>query len=204
MYIMLALDGRRDDGVFAIPHGGRKLGMKLFDPRVTISTDPMDPDGGYLPFGFGGSFTQYVPVKWIENGVLKALEFPTRAMAAEYGIDMYPNPYAYRMSGGTETVEEMIAATTRGIYVTRFSDVSTISGKTLFMTGVTRDGTFLIEHGKITKPIKNLRFEDSPMFFLNNLLAMGVPKRVLAPFAPSVVPPIMVQDFAFTSLTDSV
>jgi predicted Zn-dependent protease len=72
------------------------------------------------------------------------------------------------------------------------------------MTGVTRDGTFLIENGKITKPLKNLRFEDSPMFFLNNVESIGPAKRVAVGAGPTVAPCIKVRDFAFTSLTDAV
>jgi predicted Zn-dependent protease len=107
------------------------------------------------------------------------------------------------MSGGPTTIEEMIASTVRGIYVTRFAGVSTIAFKTLYMTGVTRDGTFLIEKGRMTRPIKNMRFEDSPFFFLNNLEALGPTKRV-AVGGTYVMPPVKVRDFAFTSLTAAV
>jgi predicted Zn-dependent protease len=199
------LDGRlADEGrtPFSKPGGGTKLGLKVLDDRVSLSVDPMDPDGGFLPFAYSqGRIVQYVPVTWVDHGVLKTLSYPTRAEAAERGLDQVNNPWVLRMSGGPTTIEEMIASTARGIYVTRFSDVSIVSLKTLFMTGVTRDGTFLIEKGKITKPVKNFRFEDSPFFFLNNLLALGPAKRVPN---GNVMPPVMSRDFAFTSLTDAV
>lgn len=186
---------------FSMPGHGNKIGLKVLDERVSLSSDPMDPEGGFLPFQYFGGIVQYVPVTWIDHGVLKTLSYPTRAMAAQYEIDQVNNPYVLRMSGGPTSIEEMIASTTRGIYVTRFSDVRIIAQKTLYMTGVTRDGTFLIEKGKITKPIKNMRFEDSPFFFLNNLKALGTAKRVPE---GHVMPPVMAQDFAFTSLTDAV
>jgi predicted Zn-dependent protease len=205
--IAFFLDGRMADlGMtpFSKPGGGNKLGMRVLDERVTLSADPMDPEGGFLPFAYLGGLVQYVPVTWVEKGVLQMLSYPTRTEASLHGIDQVNNPLALRMSGGTMSIEDMIAATTRGVYVTRFSDVSVVAPKTLYMTGATRDGTFLIEHGKITKAIKNFRFEDSPFFFLNNLQGLGVPKRVAVGASSYVMPPIMVQDFSFTSLTDSV
>jgi predicted Zn-dependent protease len=194
-----------DDGgsPFSKPGGGNKIGLKVLDERVSLSTDPMDPDGGFLPFGYAyhRGITQYVPVTWVDHGILKTLSYPTRAAAAAHGLDQVNNTLRLRMSGGPTSIEEMIASTTRGIFVNSFSDVNGISRQTMFMTGVTRDGTFLIEKGKITKPIKNLRFEDSPFFFLNNLEAIGPARRVAY---GHVMPPIKVRDFAFTSLTDAV
>jgi predicted Zn-dependent protease len=200
--VLGGIDADRGTTPFSKPGGGNKIGMKVLDERVSLSADPMDPEGGFLPFTFlNDRIMQYVPVTWIDHGVLKVLSYPTRATAAAHGLDQVNNPYVLRMSSGPTSIDEMIASTTRGIYVTRFSDVSLISQKTLYMTGVTRDGTFLIEHGKITKPIKNLRFEDSPFFFLNNLEAIGQAKRVQH---GNVMPPVTVRDFAFTSLTDAV
>jgi predicted Zn-dependent protease len=186
---------------FSKPGGGNKSGIKVLDERVSIWSDPMDVDGGFLPFRYDMGIDQYVPVRWIENGVLRMLSYETRAEAERHGLDPVNARGIIRMSGGSMTIDEMIANTPRGIYVTRFSNVTLVSEKTLYMTGVTRDGTFLIEHGKITKPIKNLRFEDSPMFFLNNLIALGPTKRVQR---GHVMPAVMARDFAFTSLTDAV
>jgi predicted Zn-dependent protease len=182
--------------------GGNKLGLKVLDERISITSDPMDPEGGYLPFQYNGAIQQYAPATWIDRGVLKTLSYPTRAMAALHNLDPVSDfRGVIRMSSGPTSIDEMIASTTRGIFVNRFANVSEISAKTLFMTGVTRDGTFLIEKGKITKPIKNMRFEDSPLFFLNNLEAIGPARRVRY---GNVMPPVLVRDFAFTSLTDAV
>jgi predicted Zn-dependent protease len=189
---------------FSKPGGGNKLGLRVLDERITLSADPMDPEGGFLPFSYSGALTQYVPVTWVANGVLKTLSYPTAARAAAHGLERVSIPGALRMSGGATSIEEMIASTTRGILVTRFSDIEIVSLKTLYLTGVTRNGTFLIENGKISKPVKNMRFEDSPFFFLNNVQALGVPRRVALPGSPCVMPAIAVRDFAFTSLTDAV
>jgi predicted Zn-dependent protease len=191
---------------FSKAGGGNKIGLQVLDERVTLSSDPMDPECGFVPFKYNLVIFQYLPVTWIDHGVLKALAYSTRAEAAPHGLEAVNNQGALRMAGGPTSIEEMIATTERGIYVTRFSNVDTIESTTLYMTGVTRDGTFLIENGKITKPVKNMRFEDSPMFFLNNLEAIGPSRRVAAgdPDFAYVMPPIKVRDFAFTSLTDSV
>ena len=113
------------------------------------------------------------------------------------------------MSGGTASLDDLIRSTQRGLLVTRFWYLRPVDARTILYTGLTRDGTFLIENGKITKPVKNLRFNDSPVFMLNNLEAMGVPERVSAseggdPGQAIMVPPIKVHDFNFTSLSDAI
>jgi predicted Zn-dependent protease len=182
--------------------GGNKIGVKVLDERVSLLADPMDPEGGFLPFWYdSGRIVQLVPVTWVERGVLKTLSYPTLAAAAAHGLEQVNNPQVLRMTGGPTSVEEMIASTTRGILVNRISDAEALVKKNLLMTGMTRDGTFLIENGKITKAVKNMRFEDSPLFFLNNLEAIGPAQRVRL---WNVMPAIKVRDFAFTSLTDAV
>ena len=113
------------------------------------------------------------------------------------------------MSGGTATTDEMIASTRRGLLVTRFWYIRSVDARTILYTGLTRDGTFLIENGKITRAVKNLRFNESPVFMLNNIDAMGAPVRVSASEAGNagtaiVVPPIKVREFTFTSMSDAI
>lgn len=192
------------NNVFSAPtKGDSKIGERVFDERLTVSADPMDPDLGFPPFDQEGNV--YHPVTWIERGILREL-----AYERSYGIQQLgknsglPNSGAYRLSGGTTTIDEMIAATTRGILVTRFSGVAIVDPKSLLCTGYTRDGLWLVEHGKISKAIKNFRFTESPMFAFNNVEAVGVPTRVFRPGAPTVVPPITVRDFNFSSLVEAV
>ena len=108
------------------------------------------------------------------------------------------------MSGGNTPVEEMIRTTKRGLLVTRFSNISTLDPASLLATGLTRDGLWLIENGKITKPVKNFRFTESPLFVLNSIEQLGEPVPVFSPSFPAVVPPLKVRDFSFTSLVDAV
>jgi predicted Zn-dependent protease len=108
------------------------------------------------------------------------------------------------MSGGRSSIDEMIRTTARGLLVTRFSNVHQLDEASVLLTGVTRDGVWLIEHGKITHAVKNLRFTESPLFMLNSLEQLGEPTPVFSPGSPAVVPPLKARDFSFTSLVDAV
>src|SRR3954453_672972 len=110
------------------------------------------------------------------------------------------------MVGGDATTEQMIASTDRGILVTRLWYLRQVDPRTVLYTGLTRDGTFLIENGKISKSVKNLRFNESPLFMLNNLEALGRAVRVAGTEAGGdvVMPSLKVKDFNFTSLSDAV
>ena len=98
----------------------------------------------------------------------------------------------------------MIATTKRGLLVSRFFGITLLDWHSLLFTGVTRDGLWLIEHGKISKPVKNFRFTESPFFIFNNVEQLGTPVPVYSPGYPAIVPPMKVRDFSFTSLTDAV
>jgi predicted Zn-dependent protease len=183
--------------------GTSKLGQRVIDDRISISADPMDPDLGFPPFSQNGNV--YHATTWIDHGVLKELAYFRPYAIRELGKNVgLPNSGAFRMSGGTATIDEMIATTKRGLRVTRFSNIACIDANSLLCTGYTRDGLWLIENGKISKPVKNFRFTESPMFMLNNVEELGVPQRVFHPAAPAIVPPIKARDFSFTSLSEAV
>jgi predicted Zn-dependent protease len=180
--------------------------MKIVDERVTIISDPLDPEAPANTFTGEGLPTKRTV--WVENGVVRNLSYD-RYWAQKSGREPVPFVGSIRMNGGTSSIDEMIASTPRGILVTRFWYIRSVDPRTILYTGLTRDGTFLIENGKISKAIKNLRFNESPIFMLNNLEAMGTPMRVSAsesgsPGLAIVVPPIKVRDFTFTSLSDAV
>ena len=185
-----------------------KLGLKVVDERVTISHDYADPDLGIVP----PIDTAPGPVAWIDHGVLMAMPYDRayalRALNDPYGIRP---PTGYRMSGGETTTDEMIRTTKRGLLVTRFSDVELLDARSLLLSGLTRDGLWLIENGKITKPVTNFRFTESPLFVLNSLDELGPPMKVFHPttaaggeLSPVIVPPLKARDFSFTSLVDAV
>ena len=191
---------------FSKQGGGNKVGMKVVDERVTLSSDPLDPE--VYANTFSGEGLPLTRTVWIENGVVKNLTYD-RFWAQKQGRTPVPFSGTLRMSGGTSSIDELIASTDRGILVTRFWYIRAVDPRTILYTGLTRDGTFLIERGRITRAVKNLRFNESPIFMLNNLEAMGRPMRVSAseaggPGLAIIVPPIKVRDFNFTSLSDAI
>jgi predicted Zn-dependent protease len=105
------------------------------------------------------------------------------------------------MVGGTKSTAELIAGTTRGILVTHFFYVGSLDQRTVMLTGLTRDGTFLIENGKITQALKNFRWNDSPLFLLNRIEEIG---RAEPTNAGSIWPSLRCTDFNFASLSDAV
>lgn len=184
--------------------GFAKLGMQVVDERLTLGFDPMDPELAIVPVGFPDD-EPLRAMNWIQHGVLTNLwtdrEYALFQQREELG---YPYPRAFRLSGGPTSVEEMVATTRRGLLVTRFSDIHVLSGSSGLMTGVTRDGLWLVENGKVSKAVKNLRFTESPMFVLNSIDQLGVPVATYSDFGPMIVPPIKSRDFSFTSAIDAI
>jgi len=156
---------------------------------------------------------------WVDHGVHTNLGFRHDFAASVGYAPANDPPNALRLErtrgGGPETVEEMIAACADGIYVNRFSYVGSAGDDptVAMMSGATSGGCFLVRNGKLDKPIKNLRFLESPWLFLNRLDAIGTSERAAfgyAPWAgrwpidPTIVPPLMIRDFNFVALADSV
>ena len=188
---------------FSKQGGGNKIGEKIVDSRVTIFSDPQDPQLLSAPYdGEGLPLNRQV---WVENGVLKQLYY-TRFWAQKEKKQATGFPSSIKMQGGATSMDDMIKSTPRGILVTRLWYLREVDPRTLLYTGLTRDGTFLIENGKITKAIKNLRFNESPLFLLSNLEAIGPAVRLGGTEAGGavVMPPIKARDFNFTSLSDAV
>lgn len=187
-----------------------RLGQRVLDPRISMSSDPNDPVASYLPFNWLGE--PLIPATWIKDGVLTTLAY-IASFAADIGLAPANDPpTSIRMSGGTTSIEEMIGSCERGIYVNRFARVQDPSPYGV-LEGVTEGGCFLVRHGKIERAIKNLAFQESPWFAFNRLLAIGTPERTAFgyspwlgtwPIAPTIVPPMMVQDFNFTAMGDAV
>jgi predicted Zn-dependent protease len=168
----------------------------------------MDPEAGFVPFD-GQDGTPYQPVTWIDRGILRELSYDRRYAIRTLQKDqtlLNSKSFTLMAAPGvpTVTIDEMIAKTERGVLVTRLSGVQSVGGVSLLITGYTRDGTWLIEHGKIAKAIKNFRITESPLFALNNVEDVGTPVRVFQPGHAVMTPPLRVRDFSFTSLADAV
>jgi predicted Zn-dependent protease len=206
--MMFAMNARNADegrSFFSKQGGGNKIGEKIVDERVNITTDPANPATAANPFT--GEGLPNKATTWVENGVLRDLIY-TRFWAARNNRAPTGFPQGYRMSGGNSSVEEMIRSTDRGLLVTRMWYIRPVDPRTILFTGLTRDGTFLIENGRITTAVKNLRWNESPIFLLNNIEMMSEPVRVNATEDGSgtgvLVPSIKARDFTFTSLSDAV
>lgn len=177
--------------------GGTKLGDKIVDERVTIWSDPLHPD---VPTStWSGDGLPRKKTMWVENGVVKNLAYD-RYWASQQGVDPVPYPSNMIMQGGDASLDDMIKRTKRGILVTRFWYIRSVDPQTLLFTGLTRDGTFYIENGQIKYPVKNFRFNESPIIMLNNLEELGEQVRVNG----NLIPYMKIRDFTFTSLSDAV
>jgi predicted Zn-dependent protease len=177
--------------------GGTKLGEKLVDERVNIFSDPMHP--GLPSSPFSGDGRPQEKVSWIEKGVVKNMPY-SRFWAEKKGVKAVPYPNAFIMEGGTASLADMIKNTQKGILVTRLWYIRFVDPQTLLYTGLTRDGTFYIENGKIKFPVKNFRFNESPVIMLNNIEEIGKAVRV----GGSLIPALKIRDFTFSSLSDAV
>ncbi|MBA2627531.1 MAG: TldD/PmbA family protein [Gemmatimonadales bacterium] len=202
---LLNVDARSADegrSFLAKPGGGTRLGEKLMDERVRIYSDPMNPE---VPSGrWNGDGRPQQRTVWIEKGAYQNLAY-TRYWAEKQGKPALPGPANFIMDGGTESLEDLIRGTARGLLVTRTWYIRSVDPQTLLFTGLTRDGTFYIEDGQIRYAVKNMRFNESPVIMLNNLDALGRPVRVSTDESqPSLVPPMRIRDFNFSSLSDAV
>jgi predicted Zn-dependent protease len=165
--------------------GHSKIGERVLDRRLVWRSDPMDPDGGFIPYEQSAG-APYQPVSWADRGILRELSYNEGYALEQMG---YPNPLldpdSYRVTAApdvpTTTLDAMIANTTRGILVTRFSDIRVVDDESKLCRGYTRDGLWLVERGKITRALKNFRFVESPLFVLNKLLDVSAPQRVYRP-----------------------
>ena len=186
--------------------GGTKLGEKIVDERVNIYTDPWNEE---VPTGnWAGNGLPRKKMDLIKNGSVANMIYD-RYWASLKNAEPTPFPGNRIMEGGTASIEDMIKDTKKGVLVTRFWYIRAVDPQTLLYTGLTRDGTFYIENGKIKHPIKNFRFNESPVIMLNNLETLGKQLRVASGGGPggggsSLIPAMKIRDFTFSSLSDAV
>lgn len=185
------------------PGGGTRLGEKLMDEKVTIYSDPYNAELPSNTWNRDGEKLE--KTTWIDKGVVKNLSY-SRYWAEKKGVKPVPGPSNIIMEGGTASLEDLIKSTERGILVSRLWYIRMVDQQTLLLTGLTRDGTFYIENGKIMYPVKNFRFNESPIIMLNNVEALGKPERSISveSYRSYLIPPMKIRDFTFSSLSDAV
>ncbi len=191
-----------------------KLGERVTGDKITIWDDGLDPRGLPLPFDFEGTPKQKVML--IEKGIAESVVYDTATAAREPGKKSTghslpapntqgPLPINLFMEPGAATKEEMLTSTDRGIWVTRFHYTNILHPVKTVLTGMTRDGTFLIEKGKITRPLKNLRFTQSILEAFGNAEAVGRTLKVVKDEWNSLgttVPALKIRNFRFTGGTE--
>jgi len=190
---------------------------KMVDGKVTIYDDGLDPEGLQVPFDFEGVPKQ--KVTFFEEGVAKAVTYDSftagRERKGSTGHALIapntegPIPINLLMKEGDSSLEEMVRSVRKGIYVTRFHYTNVVEPMKAVLTGMTRDGTFLIEEGEMKRPIKNLRFTDSVLKALSRVSAISKDRRVCSEgtvysrrFVTGVVAPaIKVDGFNFSGVS---
>lgn len=197
--------------------GGTMLGEKAFPEFVTLRSDPFDPRQPSSPWS--GDLLPNRAVTWIDKGVVSNLAYD-RYWASKTGKEPTPGEGGGRfggggfgggggsdliLDGGDATLDQLIASVDRGVLVTHFWYIRFVNQQTLQQTGLTRDGLFLIENGKVTTPLTNFRFLESPVRLLKNAQRLGIPQRVRGlEGGMMIAPAILASDFPLTSISDAI
>ncbi|WP_395403350.1 TldD/PmbA family protein [Pseudoduganella sp. UC29_106] len=206
-YMFNSFDARNADegrSFLAKKGGGNRLGEKLFDEQVNVWADPWDKDIPVLPWD-NGTMLARERMDIIKGGKIASLNY-SPYWAKKQGARAVGAPGNIVMAGGSKSTQELIASTKKGVLVTRTWYIRMVDPQTVLLTGLTRDGTFYIENGKIKHPIKNFRFNESPVTMLNNIEELGRPEVLAGDESQFqlLIPAMKVRDFNFTSLSDAV
>lgn len=179
-----------------------KLGSVILDTRLSLRADPGHRD--LLGSRFNRSGLPSKPMDWIDNGVLKQLYYD-RFTAKEHGVDPTPRPSAVILSFDgprAESIDDLIAKTERAILVTNFWYIRSVDRADITVTGMTRDGTFLVEDGKIVSGLRNFRFHDSPLRCFAQVDAATEPlEAITLERGKMLLPAVRLPDFHLSSVT---
>lgn len=211
-----AAEGRT---VFSKPGGGTRIGEKLAGLPLTLRSDPAYPGLECAPFviahasGDGASAFDnglpVAPVEWVRDGVLNRLP-TTRHSAGLTGLPVTPSADNLVLDGGgTRTLAEMVADTERGLLLTCLWYIREVDPATLLLTGLTRDGVYLVENGEVTGAVNNFRFNESPVDLLGRATEAGRTERTLPRewsdwFTRAAAPALRIPDFNMSSVSQGV
>lgn len=205
-YLGFAMDARSADegrSAFSKRGGGNRIGERIVGENVTVRSDPSDPLSPGPIYGEDG--LPHGQVTWIENGVLRALP-TTRFWAQRSNTQPIARPGNFILQGGTKTTDDLVQTVERGILVTRFWYIRVVDPRTMVLTGLTRDGMFLIENGQVVRPVRNMRWNESPLAMLSNVVEFGrtVRARGTEQSGGIAAPPILAREFTFSSVSEAV
>lgn len=203
LYNFAAREADEGRSFLSLPEGKNRLGEMLVSSKTTISSDPAFPQIPAFPLGEDG-LPQEKTV-WMEKGLVKNLIY-TRFWAEKMGKEPVSFPANVIMEGESHRLEDLVRSTKKGVLVSRFWYIRDLNPMILLLTGLTRDGTFLIENGKVSHPVNNFRFNESPVNVLKNVEMMSQPKRAVGGETgqSAFVPALKVKEFNFSSVSDAV
>jgi predicted Zn-dependent protease len=210
-----------DEGrtVFSRPGGGNRIAERLYPQGITVYSDPHEPGLEVAPFGLTVASSSYASLfdcgqplqrtAWVEDGVLQAL-ITTRHWAARSGSSRV-TPYVGNLVFASQegpSLDDMIASTRRALLVTCFWYIRVVDPQTLLLTGLTRDGVYLVEDGEVRGAVNNFRYNMSPVDMLAQAVEVGRAEPTLARefgdyFRFAKMPPLRVDGFNMSSVSES-
>lgn len=219
IYLTWTMDGRgAQEGRTALSaSGGTRVGEKLTDLPLTLYSDPAAPGLACLPFVTAATSSERVSVfdngmdidrvDWLRDGAVNALAYP-RAAAAEFGEPVAVPAENLLMTGGTAELADMIAATERGLLLTTLWYIREVDPTVLLLTGLTRDGVYLIEDGEVSAAVNNFRFNESPLDLLRRATEAGVSEVTLPRewgdwATRAAMPTLRIPDFHMSSVSQA-
>ena len=209
-----AQEGR---SAFSAPGGGTRVGERLTELGLSMFSDPMAPGLACTPFVATSNSSETVSVfdngmeigqvDWILDGVINTLAYP-RATAAKFGARVAVAADNFVMTGGSADLGAMIAATERGLLLTTLWYIREVDPTTLLLTGLTRDGVYLIENGRVTAAVNNFRFNESPLDLLRRATAAGLSELTLPRewgdwATRAAMPSLRIPDFHMSSVSEA-
>jgi len=220
IYLAWSMSGRgAQEGRTALSavDGGTRIGEKLTDLPLTLYSDPTASGLGCTPFVATSSSSETLSifdngmnigrVDWIRDGVINALAYP-RAAAAEFGVPVAVAAGNMVMTGDGTGLADMIAQTERGLLLTTLWYMREVDPTTLLMTGLTRDGVYLVEDGEVTAAVNNFRFNESPLDLLRRASQAGVSEPTLPRewgdwVTRTAMPSLRIPDFHMSSVSQA-
>ena len=220
IYLAWSMAGRgAQEGrtAFSAPGGGTRVGERLTDLPLSLFSDPMAPGLACTPFVAASSSSETVSVfdngmeinqvDWIRDGVINALAYP-RATAAKFDATVAVAADNLVMTGGANDLADMIAGTERGLLLTTLWYIREVDPTTLLLTGLTRDGVYLIEDGEVTGAVNNFRFNESPLDLLRRATEAGATEKTLPRewgdwATRAAMPSLRIPDFHMSSVSQA-
>ncbi|MGW6730057.1 metallopeptidase TldD-related protein [Nocardia sp. NPDC055029] len=220
IYLAWTMEGRgAHEGHTAFSRaGGTRIGERLSDIPLTLSSDPNASGLEYRPFVATPSSSESLSVfdnglsaqrvDWIGSGVIESLVYP-RATAAEFAAPATLPGENLLLTGGSDaSLDDMIARTERGLLLTCLWYIREVDPATLLLTGLTRDGVYLVEDGRVTAAVNNFRFNESPLDLLRRVAEAGateitLPREWKDWFTRTAMPPLRIPDFHMSSVSQA-